>query len=176
MCDRDESRDTERNRQMPQQSRIQRILDFKQRAYKNRYAQEPGDAANRRCKPRQMNQAPARLRQRGSGIGILPMFTRDWLEANATIETLQQTAKRKNSFDPQKDPDGINDGVINDHCTEETMSQRRREHWLNNCRVVPDVERAAENLWDHRREGRQQQAVTRARRALNFASHKIEVF
>jgi len=48
---------------MPQQARIQWILDLKQRASKDRYAQEPGDAANRRCKPRQVNQTPARLRQ-----------------------------------------------------------------------------------------------------------------
>ena len=63
MRDRDETRDTERNRQMPEQARIQRILDLKQRANKNGYAQEPGDAANRRCKPGQMNQAPTRLRE-----------------------------------------------------------------------------------------------------------------
>mgnify|MGYP003694029209 CR=1 FL=1 len=61
MRDRDETRDTERNRQMPEQARIQRILDLKQRADKDGYAQEPGGAANRRCKPRQMNQAPTRL-------------------------------------------------------------------------------------------------------------------
>ena len=48
---------------MPQQARIQWILDLKQRASKDRYAQELGDAANRRCKPRQVNQTPARLRQ-----------------------------------------------------------------------------------------------------------------
>ena len=63
MRDRDETRDTERNRQMPEQARIQRILHLKQRADKNRYAQEPGEAANRRCKPGQMNQAPPRLRE-----------------------------------------------------------------------------------------------------------------
>ena len=63
MCDRNETRNTERNRQMPEQTRFQRILDLKQRTNKDRYAQVPGDAANRRCKPRQMNQTSARLRQ-----------------------------------------------------------------------------------------------------------------
>ena len=43
MRDCDETRDTERNRQMPEQARIQRILDLKQRADKNGYAQEPGE-------------------------------------------------------------------------------------------------------------------------------------
>ena len=60
MRDRDETRDTERNRQMPEQARIQRILDLKQRASKDGYAQEPRETANRRREPGQMNQAPAR--------------------------------------------------------------------------------------------------------------------
>ena len=47
---------------MPEQARIQRMLDLQQRADKDGYAQEPGDATDRRGKPGQMNQAPARLR------------------------------------------------------------------------------------------------------------------
>ena len=80
MGHRDETRDTERNWQMPEETRIQWILDLKQRANKDRYAQEPGDAANRRCKPRQVNQTPARLRQ---------FLKRDYLAANIGLKAIK---------------------------------------------------------------------------------------
>lgn len=113
MRDRDETRDAERNRQVPEQARIQRILHLKQRANKNRYAQEPGDAANRRCKPGQMNQSPARLRE---------FLLRRWLIAGFRLKPMKQIAKRKDSFQPQINSDGINNGVVNHDRSEETLS------------------------------------------------------
>ena len=113
MRDRDETRDTKRNRQMPEQARIQRILHLKQRADKNRYAQEPGDTANRRCKPGQMNQAPTRLCE---------LVKRRSLIAGFRLKPMKQIAKRKDSFQPQIDPDGINNGVVDDNRGEETLS------------------------------------------------------
>src|SRR5207245_1589671 len=113
MSDRDETRDTKRNRQMPEQARIQWILDLKQRASKNGYAQKPGDAANRRCKPGQMNQAPTRLREfvwRRSQI------------AGFRLKPMKQIAKRKDSFHPQIHADGINNGVVNEDGGEEPVS------------------------------------------------------
>ena len=91
MRDRDETRDTKRNRKMPEQARIQRILDLKQRASKNGYAQEPGEAANRRRKPGQMNQAPARLRE---------FVKRRSLVAGFRLKPMKQIPKRKDSFQP----------------------------------------------------------------------------
>ena len=113
MRDRDETRDTERNRQMPEQARIQRILHLKQRADKNGYAQEPGDAANRSCKPGQMNQAPTRLCE---------FLQRRSLIAGFRLNPMKQVPKRKDSFQPQIDPDGINDGVVNHNRSEEALS------------------------------------------------------
>ena len=110
--DRNETRDTERNRQMPEQARIQRILDLKQRADKNRYAQKPGDAANRRCKPGQMNQSPTRLRE---------FLQRRAVIAGFRLKAMKQIPKRKDSFQPQIDPDGINNGVVNHYRSEETL-------------------------------------------------------
>src|SRR4029077_19305313 len=113
MRDRDETRDTERNRQMPEQARVQRILHLKQRTDKNGYAQKPGGTANRRCKPGQMNQAPTRLCE---------FLQRRWLIAGFRLKPTKQIAKRKDSFQPQIDPDGINNGVVNHDGSEETLS------------------------------------------------------
>src|SRR4029077_7858516 len=113
MRDRDETRDTKRNRQMPEQAGVQRILDLKQRAGKNGYAQEPGGAANRRCKPGQMNQAPTRLCE---------FVKRRSLIAGFRLKPIKQVPKRIDSFQPQIDPDGINNGVVNYDGSEETLS------------------------------------------------------
>src|SRR5260370_34165743 len=94
MRERDETRDTERNRQVPEKARIQRILDLKQRTDKDGYAQEPGGAANRRCKPRQMNQAPTRpcefVKRRSVIAGFRP-------------KPLKQIAQRKESLQPPEE-------------------------------------------------------------------------
>ena len=113
MRDGDETRDAERNRQVPQQPWIQRILDLKQRTNKNRYAQEPGGAANRRRKPRQMNQSSTRLRE---------FLQRRWLIAGFRLKPMKQMPERKNSFQPQINSDGINNGVVNHDRNEETLS------------------------------------------------------
>ena len=115
MRDRNETRDAERNRQMPEQTRIQRILHLNQRADKDGYAQEPGDAANRRCKPGQMNQAPTRL-----GQFLLSRLV--GITAGVRLQPMKQTPKRKDSFQPQTDPDGINNSVVNDNRGEEALS------------------------------------------------------
>src|SRR5258707_183500 len=99
MRERDETRDTERNRQMPEQAWIQRILHWKPRADKNGYAQEPGGTANRRCKPGQMNQAPTCLCEFVKRRSVIAGFR---------LKPTKQIAKRKDSFQPQIDPDGIN--------------------------------------------------------------------
>ena len=83
---------------------------------------------------------------------------------------MYQTAECKNPLQPQIDSNGVNERVVSDDRVEETLPQRRCEHWLNNSRVVPDIKRAPENLWDQRCQSGQQKAVTCARRvALNFA-------
>src|SRR4029453_12703830 len=105
MRDGDETRDAERNRQMPEQPRIQRILNLKQRADKNGYAQEPSDAANRRCKPGQMNQSPARLRE---------LLQRRSLIAGFRLKETKQIPERKNPLEPQIHADGVNNSVVND--------------------------------------------------------------
>src|SRR4029077_20772439 len=110
MRDRDETRDTKRNRQMPEQARVQRILDLKQRADKNGYAQEPGGAANRRCKPGQMNQPATRLREFLQRRSVIAVFR---------LKPMKQIPKRKDSFQPQIDPDGINNAVVNHYRSEE---------------------------------------------------------
>src|SRR4029077_451478 len=99
-------RDTKQNRKMPEQARIQWILDLKQPADKNGYAQEPGGAANRRCTPRQMNQAPTRLCE---------FVTRRAFTTGLRLKPMKQIPKRKDSFQPQIDAEGINNGVVDDH-------------------------------------------------------------
>src|SRR6478609_6834767 len=117
MRDGDETRDAERNRQVPEQPWIQRILHLKQRANKNRYAQEPGGAANRRCKPRQMNQSPTRLRERFIGRNAALSRKRSGVGAArqpCLRKAMKQIPKRKDSFQPKIDPDRINNGVVNE--------------------------------------------------------------
>ena len=119
---RDETRDTERNRQMPEQARIQWILDLKQRANKNGYAQKPRAAANRRRKPRQMNQPATRLRERFTGRDAALRRPVGAARRPYLRKPMKQIPKRKDSFQPQIDPDGINNGVINHDRSEETLS------------------------------------------------------
>src|SRR6266516_1267681 len=148
---------------MPQQPRIERMLNLKERAKKDRNAQKPCDAANCRGKPWQMNQSPARLRERFR-IGRPP-----------GAEAVEQIAKRENSFDPQKNADRVNDAVIEYDRFEEALFQCGSEQRLNNCRIVPDVERASEDLWNHWRQRCHQQVVTFARSTrFNFDGHKID--
>jgi len=69
--------------------------------------------------------------------------------------------KREDSFDPQENADRINYNIVNDDRLEKTLLQSgRNEQRLDNRCVVPDVERAPENLWNHWRERREQEAVT----------------
>src|SRR6476646_5485701 len=122
MRDGDETRDAERNRQMPEQPWIQRILHLKQRADKNRYAEKPGGAANRRCKPRQMNQSPTRLRERFTGRDAALRRPVGAARRPYLRKPMKQMPKRKDSFQPQIDPDRINNGVVNHDSSEETLS------------------------------------------------------
>src|SRR5258708_33189610 len=103
MRERDETRDTERNRQMPEQAWIQRILHLKQRADKNGYAQEPGGAANRRCKPRQMNQASTRRCE---------FSTRRARVARSCLEPAKPNPQRKGPRRPPTDANGSTNGVV----------------------------------------------------------------
>jgi len=142
-------------------------LNLKQRANENGYAQEPGDAANRRCKPGQMNQPSTRLRQ---------LVQRRCLTADISLKPMKQVSKRKNSFQPKINTDGVNESVVNDDRAEETLSQRRSKHRFYNRCVVPNIEGAPENLRDHRRQGCKQEPVTWAKCAsFNCGGHKIEV-
>lgn len=156
---------------MRQQSRIQRILNLKERAKKDRNAQKPCDAADGRGKPWQMNQSPARLSKRRVGRDAARCPDRSGAEA------VKQVAKRENSFGPQKHADRINDAIIEHDCFEEALLQCGSEQRLNNCRVVPDVERAPENLGNDWRQSRKQEAVTFTRSAVfNSDGHKVDVF
>ena len=92
------------------------------------------------------------------------------------LKSVKQIAKRENSFDPQKHADRINDAVIEYDRFEEALLQCGSEQRLNNCCVVPNVERAPEDLRNDWRQRCHQQAVTFARRALfNSDGHKIDV-
>jgi len=104
---------TGNNPQMPEQARIQWILHLKQRADKNRYAQKPGAAANRGGKPGQVNQPATRLRE---------FLQRRALIVGFPLKAMKQIPKRKDAFQPQIDPDGINNGVVNHYRSEETLS------------------------------------------------------
>ncbi len=112
-----------------------------------------------------MNHSPARLSERRR-IGC-----------RSGAEAVKQVAKRENAFDPQKHADRVNDAVIEHDRFEKALLQCGSEQRLNNCRVVPDVERAPENLRNDWRQRCHQQAVTFAHRALfNSDGHKIDVF
>ncbi len=167
MRDRNETQEGKRNRQVPEQTRIQRILHLNQRADKDGYAQEPGDAANRRCKPGQMNQTPTRLCQ---------LVQRRCLTADISLKPMKQVSKRKNSFQPKINTDGVNENVVNDDRAKETLSQRRSKHRFYDRCVVPNIEGAPENLGDHRRQHGEQEPVTRAKCAsFNFGGHNVDV-
>jgi hypothetical protein len=60
-----------------------------------------------------MDQLPARLRE---------FVKRRSLIAGFRLEPMKQIAKRKDSFQPQIDPDGINNGVVGNNRGEETLS------------------------------------------------------
>src|SRR6266481_585528 len=80
------------------------------------------------------------------------------------LEAVKQVAKRENSFDPQKHADRINDAIIEHDRFEEALLQCGSEQRLNNCCVVPNVERAPEDLRNHWRQSRKQKAVIFLRR------------
>src|SRR6266536_3720893 len=130
------------------------MLSLKERAKKDRNAQKPCDATNGSGEPRQMNQSPARLCERRR-IG-----------GRSRAKTMKQITKRENSLEPQENADRIDDAIINHDRLEETLLQRRRrEQRINDRRVVPNIERAPENLRNHRRERGEQECVTFARRS-----------
>ena len=60
-----------------------------------------------------MNQAPMRLCE---------FVKRRSLIAGFRLKPMKQVPKRKDSFKPQIDPDGINNGVVNYDGSEETLS------------------------------------------------------
>ncbi len=140
------------------------MLNLKERAKKDGNAQKPCDATNGRGKPWQMNQSPARLSERRR-IGC-----------RSGAEAVKQVAKRENSFDPQKHADRVNDAVIKYDRFEEALLQCGSEQRLNDCCVVPNVERAPEDLRNDWRQRCHQQAVMVAQCALfNSDGHKIDV-
>ena len=110
----DEPGNAERNRQMHDQSRIKWILNLQERANKNRNAQKPGNTANCRSKPWQMNQSAARSHK--------------WrrIDRWSRTKTVEQFAKRENSAEPQDNADGIDYEIVNDDRFEKTLPQGGR--------------------------------------------------
>src|ERR1700730_2402779 len=107
----DESGNAERNRQMHEQSRIKWVLNVQERANKNGNAQKPGNTANCRSKPWQMNQSTACLcKRRRFGY-------------RSGAKTMKQITKRQNSAEPHENADRINCDVVNDDGFKKTLLQ-----------------------------------------------------
>src|SRR5579884_568018 len=150
---------------MPEQPRIERILYLKKGADKNRDAQKPSGTTNERRKPGQMNEAPPRLRQR-------------WrVHRRARLKAAIESTERKNSLQPHKDADRVNDTVVNhDRLEKAALQIRRTQQRLDDRGVVPDVECAAENLRNNGRKRSEQKTIAFARPPfLRFHIHKMHL-
>lgn len=112
-----------------------------------------------------MNQAPTRLRE---------FRQRRFLIGGFRLQPTKEISKRKNPFQPQINPDRVNNSVVKDNRGEEALSQRWSKHRFDNRGVVPNIERAPENLRDQRRQCCEQKSVTRARRvSFSFDGHRM---
>ena len=78
---------------------------------------------------------------------------------------MKQISKRKNSSEPQKKADQKRGDRIEHPRPVETLFQYGSEQWLNDRLVVPNVERAPENLGNDRSQCCEEQAVMLARRS-----------
>ena len=91
------------------------------------------------------------------------------------LKPMQPTTKRENSSEPQKKADQKRGDGIEHPGPVEALLQYGGEQWLGDGLVVRDVERAPENLRDHRRQRREQKPVTGAKRAcFNCSSHRVD--
>jgi len=139
---------------VPEQSRVERRLHLHERAKKNGNAQKPRAAANRRGEPRQMDEPRARPRERLR------------IDYRSTTKVAKSRSEVANPFHPKPDPDRKDQCIVNDDCRKEALLQGgRREHRLNDGRVVPNVKGAPENLRYDWRERGEQQSVTFARQS-----------
>ena len=112
-----------------------------------------------------MNQAPTRLRD---------FRQRRFLIGGFRLQPTKEISKRKNPFQPQINPGRVNNSIVKDNRGEEALSQRWSEHRFDNGGVVPNIERAPENLRDQRRQCCEQKSVTRARRvSFSFDGHRM---
>ena len=73
MCQRDETRDSKGNRQMPKQLRIQPVIHMRQREYENRDAKQPAGTADDGAEKWQTNDTPARHLKRGLRNELAPL-------------------------------------------------------------------------------------------------------
>ena len=106
-----------------------------------------------------MDEPAARLRER---------FRIDY---RSTTKVAKSGSEVANPFHPKPDPDRKDQCVINDDGRKEALLQGgRREHRLDDGRVVPNVKGAPENLRNHRRERGEEKTIAFARSSHFFGS------
>src|SRR5207249_6369541 len=82
-----------------------------------------------------MDEPPARPRERLR------------IDYRSTTKVAKSRSEVANPFHPKPDPDRKDQCIVNDDCRKEALLQGgRREHRLNDGRVVPNVKGAPENL------------------------------
>jgi hypothetical protein len=78
---------------------------------------------------------------------------------------MENRTRGKNDSQPECNREGINDDVVSDDSQRKAVTQRLSyEEWRDDDRVVPDVEDAAEDLWNRRGQSSNKQAVAFGRR------------
>src|SRR4029077_3110468 len=93
------------------------------------------------------------------------------IDYRSTTKQAKSGSEVANPFHPKPDPDRKDQSVINDDGRKEALLQGgRREHRLDDGRVVPNVKGAPENLRQDWGERGEQQSVTFARSSHFFGS------
>ena len=69
----------------------------------------------------------------------------------SVLQVTKRLGERVNAFEPKKNSSWENDDVVDDNRYQKTPLQfGRKKHRLDDHRVVPDIERASEDLRQHR--------------------------
>ena len=155
---RHETGDGEGDRQIPEEQRIERLSDGREGEQEHWDAEKPGRARDHCTEPREMDQPASQTIELLGGHGFAPE------------QPLKGLAEGINPAHPDRERHRVGDGVPNDDGANEAAVQTRRaEERVDHDHVVPDVEDAAEDLRNQRRQGGDEQRQADVSRGAGVA-------